>query len=123
MINYKVLLKSMTYLMLPTLVVFFLVFCWFLDWEAYKQFWLNREGWAGFLRIFIVGLEVLLVWYVYDQNIKELRIENPEGRAKLIYSSSRASDLYQPLSQATEGTDGKYKMYKIEENKFLIEYK
>lgn len=113
----------MTYLMIPTFVVFFLVFCWFLDWEAFKQFMLNREGWAGFLRIFIVGLEFLLVWYVYDQNIKELRIKNPEeGGAKLLNATRHASDLYQTFNNHTVGTGGSYKVYAIEENKFLVEY-
>lgn len=123
MINFKVLLKSMTYLMIPTFVVFFLVFCWFLDWEAFKQFMLNREGWAGFLRIFIVGLEFLLVWYIYDQNIKELRIQNPEeGGAKILKSTPYASDIGNELQRQVVGSDGKYRLFEISENKFLVEY-
>jgi len=71
MINTKVLLKAMSFMFLPTLSLLGIIFCWFLDWQAFIQFITAKTVGAGLIRLVMLGLEIALTYYMYKQYSKE----------------------------------------------------
>ncbi len=70
MINTKALIKAMQFLCLPTLSLLIIIFFWFFSWTDFIAFLTSKSGWAGALRVGVVILEVILVYYMYEYYCK-----------------------------------------------------
>lgn len=113
--NYKILLKAMGLMFLPTLSVLFIMLVGFFDFTAMKDFITSNSGWAIFLRILLVLLEVVCVVYLYLHYSKEDLIKNPK-------KNGPESSLYEFGQKLTRDQQYKSKVYKTTlSNLFLIE--
>ena len=77
---------------------------------------LNKTGLAGFIRVFLFGLEVLVVYYFYQEGVKH---EN-----KYSKRAAYPNHLSQYIQENTDQIEGgEYSVEKIGKNKFKIEYR
>lgn len=69
-INIKILLKSLQYIMIPTLSVFVLLFLYFLSWEKFVGFIASGTVLASLIRVGLGVIEVIFVYFIYQEELK-----------------------------------------------------
>lgn len=130
MINTKVLLKAMSFMFLPTLSLLGVIFCWFLDWQAFVEFITAKTTGAGLIRLAMLGLEIALTCYMYKYYHK-LEMEAELGKVKddedeFLGKKIRDNiSYYSDVSDAIPGARqaGKIQLFQKTENLFVIKLK
>lgn len=116
----KYLFKALKFACLPTLSVLILLFFGFFSISKTIDFISSDSGWAIFLRVLLVLLELALVIIMYhhykDTDFDKQEIPNmcaTEGKERY-----RSLGLYELFSDCNNGD--KYYSYKTEENNVIV---
>lgn len=67
----KAFMMALKFACLPTLSLLVLLFFGFFSISKTIDFISSNNGWAIFLRIFCVILEIALIWFMYNKYLKE----------------------------------------------------
>lgn len=130
MINTKVLLKAMSFMFLPTISLLGIIFCWFLDWQAFISFITAKTTGAGLMRLVMLGLEIGLTIYMYKYYL-ELWQEAEIGKAqdgedqllgvRLRENVGRYTDIQDAIPGGRDA--GHFEIYKKSDTLFVIKLK
>lgn len=101
--NLKAAYRATGFMFLPTLAFLCIVFCWFFNWGAFVAFVTEQSGWAGFFRILVLGIEVIVWYYFYAQYREEEAIKTTGGTIKQLIEQS--ADVSLPQIQTFDGYD------------------
>ncbi len=82
MINYKVLLKAISFMFLPTISILFVVFIGFFSITDFISFITAKSGGAIFLRVVLVLAEIIFVCVMYNHYYKLDVIKNKDNYIK-----------------------------------------
>lgn len=79
----KAFMMALKFACLPTLSLLILLFFGFFSISKTIDFIASNNGWAVFLRILCVVMEIVLIWFMYDKYLKE---ESLKTAGKIVSS-------------------------------------
>jgi hypothetical protein len=96
MINYKILLKALSFMFLPTLSVLSLILVGFFSWSKFVSFITSDSGFAMFIRIALALGEIFFVYLLYRHYEKEEILNNEvENKGRIIKEGGYSDNEYQ----------------------------
>lgn len=91
--NLKAAYRATGFMFLPTLAFLMIVFCWFFNWTAFVAFVTEQSGWAGFFRIVVLAIEVIVWYYFYSQYCEEESVKATGSTIKQLIEESAQINL------------------------------
>lgn len=97
MIKTNILLKAISFMLLPSLVILGVILIGFFNWTNFVNFMTSDSGWAIFVRLLMIVLELVLVCIMYQyydekekieivkKNLKENPFSNPVKKVRAGY--------------------------------------
>lgn len=121
MINYKILLKALGFMFLPTVSVLSLILIGFFSWSKFISFITSDSGFAMFIRVALAVAELIFVYLLYQHYEKEEILKNPDTikTGNKIKNSDYNSYEYNYFGMSTRG-DSKFSSYKTSNPDIII---
>lgn len=98
MINYKILLKAISFMFLPTFSVCFLIFMYFLNWNNFYTFISSQDVYSGIIRLCLLVLECIVVYNLYNYYLNKEKenfdIIKINDNVELITIQTKKTDSY-----------------------------
>jgi amino acid permease len=95
MIKYKILLKAISFMFLPTLSVLSLILIGFFSWSKFVTFITSDSGFAMFIRIALAIGELVFVYFLYEHYEKQEFINNVEDNKGNIIKEIKNDYIYE----------------------------
>lgn len=121
MINYKVLLKAISFMFLPTISILFVVFIGFFSITDFINFITAKSGGAIFLRVVLVLVEIIFVYVMYKHYYKLDVIKNKDNYIKEGNVIKNQSSTYVERFFKSENSIGlKFKSYATDNENIVV---
>jgi hypothetical protein len=121
MINYKVLLKAISFMFLPTISILFVVFIGFFSITDFISFITAKSGWAIFLRVALVLAEIIFVCLMYKHYYKLDVIKNKDNYIKKGNVIKNTSSTYVERFFKSDTSNGyNFKSYATDNDNIVV---
>lgn len=122
MINYKILLKALGFMFLPTVSVLSLILIGFFSWSKFISFITSDSGFAMFIRVTLAVAELIFVYLLYQHYEKQEVINNAEtSKGEII--KDRKNDYYSEYTyfkNPNRQTGESYRSYATSNDNIII---
>lgn len=115
----KAFMMALKFACLPTLSILVLLFFGFFSISRTIEFISSNNGWAIFLRILSVIIEIALIWFMYEKYLKEETLKSAGknvSSGKQIVSNERIYECFND----TYNSANKYYLHKTEHPDIIV---
>lgn len=116
----KAFMMALKFACLPTLSLLVLLFFGFFSISKTIDFIASNNGWAIFLRIFSVIVEIALVWFMYNKYLKE---ESLKTAGKSVATGTRISNqdrIFECFGDTYSNNLNNYYLHRTEHSDVIV---